>query len=105
MPTNPGSAVLPAPLMVRLRRITLMVPGAAVALSLITTPLALDARIEPSTPAQSMVIDLVIVTGPKPPESMQLISPPAAVLEIAPAKVLHGAVRLHGSISLPTPET
>jgi len=34
-----------------------------------------------------------------------LISPPAAVFEIAPAKVLHGAVRLHGLASLPTPET
>src|SRR3954468_5313213 len=36
---------------------------------------------------------------------MQLISPPWAVLEIAPAKVLHGAVRLHGLASSPTPET
>jgi len=34
-----------------------------------------------------------------------LISPPAAVFEIAPAKVLHGAVRLHGLTSSPTPET
>ncbi len=31
--------------------------------------------------------------------------PPAAVFEIAPAKVLHGAVRLHGLTSSPTPET
>src|SRR3954464_11231586 len=46
-----------------------------------------------------------IVTAPKPPGSRQLISPPAAVLEIAPAKVLHGAVRLHGLTSSPTPET
>src|SRR5204863_4779394 len=29
----------------------------------------------------------------------------AAVFEIASAKVLHGAVRLHGLASLPTPET
>jgi hypothetical protein len=34
-----------------------------------------------------------------------LISPPAAVFEIAPAKVLHGAVRLQGLTSSPTPET
>jgi hypothetical protein len=34
-----------------------------------------------------------------------LISPPAAVLLIAPAKVLHGAVRLHGLTSSPTPDT
>src|SRR5687768_6946633 len=52
-----------------------------------------------------MVIDLVIVTAPKPPGSRQLISPPAAVLVRAPAKVLHGAVRLHGLTSSPTPET
>jgi hypothetical protein len=34
-----------------------------------------------------------------------LISPPAAVLLIAPAKVWHGAVLLHGFASLPTPDT
>jgi hypothetical protein len=50
-------------------------------------------------------MDLVIVTAPKPPGSKQLISPPAAVFEIAPAKVLHGAVRLHGLTSSPTPDT
>src|SRR4029079_15600948 len=33
------------------------------------------------------------------------ISPPAAVLEIAPANVLHGAVRLQGLTSSPPPET
>src|SRR5689334_11148687 len=52
-----------------------------------------------------MLIDLVMVTEPKPPGSSTLISPPAAVFEIAPAKVLHGAVRLHGLASSPTPET
>ncbi|MGH6615015.1 hypothetical protein [Sphingomonas sp.] len=50
-------------------------------------------------------IDLVIVTVPKPPGSRQLISPPAAVLEMEPAKVLHGAVRLQGLASSPTPDT
>jgi hypothetical protein len=34
-----------------------------------------------------------------------LISPPAAVFEIAPAKVLQGAVRLQGLASSPTPDT
>jgi hypothetical protein len=34
-----------------------------------------------------------------------LISPLVAVFEIAPAKVLQGAVRLHGFRSSPTPET
>src|SRR6476619_700334 len=52
-----------------------------------------------------MLIDLVIVTPPKPPGSRTLISPLDAVLEIAPAKVLHGAVRLQGFASSPTPET
>src|SRR5262249_31552489 len=45
------------------------------------------------------------VTAPKPPGSSASISPPAAVFEMAPAKVLHGAVRLHGLASSPTPET
>src|ERR1044072_5407485 len=52
-----------------------------------------------------MVSDLLMATAPKPPGSRQLISPPAAVFEIAPANVLHGAVRLHGLTSSPTPET
>src|SRR5437870_6058287 len=46
-----------------------------------------------------------MVTPPKPPGSRQLISPLRAVLEMAPAKVLHGAVRLQGLASSPTPET
>src|SRR6478735_2901877 len=52
-----------------------------------------------------MVIDFVIVTLPNPPGSSTLISPPAAVFEIAPANVLQGAVRLQGLRSSPTPET
>src|SRR4051794_20156157 len=46
-----------------------------------------------------------MVTPPNPPGSRQLISPPLAVFEIAPANVLHGAVRLHGLTSSPTPDT
>src|SRR6266567_3450232 len=53
----------------------------------------------------SMVIDLVIVTAPNPAGSRASISPSVAVLEIAPAKVLQGAVRLHGLASSPTPDT
>src|ERR1051325_10288044 len=63
---------------------------------------------ETSTPASNVeriVIDFVMVTPPKPPGSRTLISPPPAVLEMAPAKVLHGAVRLQGFASSPTPET
>ena len=52
-----------------------------------------------------MVIDFVTLTAPKPPGSSTEISPPAAVLEIAPANVLQGAVRLHGLTSSPTPDT
>jgi hypothetical protein len=50
-------------------------------------------------------MDLVMVTAPNPPGSRTLISPAAAVFEIAPANVLQGAVRLHGLASSPTPET
>src|SRR5436305_8369302 len=56
-------------------------------------------------PPPSMVMALVMVTAPYPAGSSASISPPAAVLEIAPAKVLQGAVRLHGLASSPTPET
>src|SRR6266436_6522082 len=68
-------------------------------------PFVPDTR-TPAVPiSQEMVIDFVTVTAPKPPGSRQFISPAGAVLEIAPAKVLHGAVRLHGLTSSPTPET
>jgi len=74
------------------------------------TPAAITMALVPETrtPASNVeriVIDLVMVTPPNPPGSRTLISPPPAVLEIAPAKVLHGAVRLHGFASSPTPET
>jgi hypothetical protein len=48
---------------------------------------------------------LVIVTPPNPPGSKTEISPPVAVWVIVHAKVLQGAVRLHGLESLPVPET
>src|SRR5205807_9891464 len=70
------------------------------------TPGTAAARIDPiPVSLQLMVIALVMVTVPKPPGSRQLISPFVAVLEIAPAKVLQGAVRLHGLTSSPTPDT
>src|SRR2546423_1342256 len=99
--------VVPLPLIERLRKRTVIVLGVAVALSLTLTPVVPEARVEPK-PAPcvpSMVMDLVMVTAPKPPGSRQSISPPAAVFEMAPAKVLHGAVRLHGLTSWPTPAT
>jgi hypothetical protein len=64
-----------------------------------------ETRTPAVTPSQEIVIAFVIVTAPNPPGSRQLISPPGAVFEIAPAKVLQGAVRLHGLASSPTPET
>jgi hypothetical protein len=68
-------------------------------------PFVPAAAIPPRVSTQSIVIDLVIVTLPKPPGSRQLISPLTAVFEIAPGKVLQGAVRLQGLMSSPTPET
>src|SRR5580658_9064532 len=68
-------------------------------------PFVPETRTPASTPTHLIAIDLVMVTAPKPPGSRQLISPAAAVLEIAPAKVLQGAVRLQGLASSPTPET
>src|SRR5258708_5363873 len=86
-------------LIFRLRRIT-----APVGL-LMTTPLPAPTRIPPGPESQSIVMALVMVTCPKPPGSRQSISPFTAVFEMAPAKVLHGAVRLHGLASSPTPDT
>src|SRR3954468_14156699 len=88
------------PWITRLRSTTL-----SLAPALTITPLAPEFRMPPALVPQSIVIDLVIVTAPNPPGSRQSISPPAAVLEMAPAKVLQGAVRLHGFASSPTPDT
>src|SRR6266404_5273471 len=69
-------------------------------------PLTPDDRTDATMPPPpSIVIDLVIVTAPKPPGSRASISPGDAVFEMAPAKVLQGAVRLHGLTSSPTPDT
>ncbi len=94
------------PLKLMLRNRTVLRASAALKLSKgMLTPLVPALRIEANTSWQSMVIDLVMVTAPKPPGSRQLISPLSAVFEMAPAKVLHGAVRLQGLASSPTPET
>src|SRR5215510_10640065 len=77
----------------------------SVAAALMTIPLTREARIEANVPVPSRVIDLVMVTAPKPPGSNASISPQAAVFEMAPAQVLQGAVRLQGFASSPTPET
>lgn len=72
---------------------------------LMKMPLVPAASTLPRLPWLTMAIDLVMVTAPKPPGSRTLISPPAAVFEMAPANVLHGAVRLQGLASSPTPDT
>src|SRR6266511_5734987 len=92
--------VVPAPLMSMLRRMILWVVSA-----LTTTPWTPDDRMLPSVPVQSIWISFVIVTAPNPPGSRQLMMPGLAVFEIAPAKVLQGAVRLQGLPSSPRPET
>src|SRR6516162_4947604 len=91
----------PAPFMRRLRNVTTSVGRAATLM-----PLVPDARtLATCPPPPSIVRLLVIVSAPKPPGSRASISPPGAVFEIAPANVLHGAVRLHGLASSPTPDT
>ena len=77
MPINP----LPTPLIDRFRKFT-VIPA-----PLMLMPFVPAARIEPKVPPQSIVIDFVTVTAPKPPGSRQSISPLGAVLQIAPANV------------------
>src|SRR5258707_1290870 len=100
MPFRPATGAPRMPLILRFRRVTVPAPAE------IAIPFVPAARTDATwPPPPSIVMDFVIVTAPKPPGSKTLISPPVAVLEIAPAKVLQGAVRLHGSASLPVPET
>src|SRR5215213_4610279 len=84
---------------------TLRMTTSSVAAALMIRPVIVAARMPPATPVQSTVIDFVMVRAPNPPGSRQSISPPGAVFEIAPEKVLQGAVRLHGLTSSPTPDT
>ena len=63
------------------------------------------AEMPPAYGPPPMMMDFVMVTVPKPPGSSASIYPKADVLEMAPAQVWHGAVRLQGLASLPTPDT
>src|SRR4051812_44504601 len=99
------STLVPAPLIWRLRSVTVLVWGAANEVMLMMTPCTPEERMLACVPTPLIVIGLVMVTVPKPPGSSASISPPAAVFEIAPAHVLHGAGRLPGFTSSPTPET
>jgi hypothetical protein len=76
--------------MSRPRRVTIEPADA-----LTVIPLVPAATTPASVYSHWIATDLVIVNAPKPPPSMQLISPPVAVFEMAPAKVLQGAVRVH----------
>jgi hypothetical protein len=96
MPSSP----LQAPFIDMPRKITSVVD-----IPFTMTPFTREAVIPASVPSPLIVMDLVIVTAPKPPGSSTEISPQVAVFEIAPAKVLQGAVRLHGLASSPTPDT
>src|SRR5262249_40662596 len=94
-PANP----VPSPSNASPRSTTLEPAGACT-----TIPFVPETR-TPAMQHASIEMDLVIVTAPNPPGSSTSISPPVAVFEIAPAKVLHGAVRLQGLASSPTPDT
>src|SRR4029079_10007719 len=74
-------------------------------LPLMVTPETPLAVMSPSRPPPSRVIDLVTTTLPKLPRSSTDTPPPAVVLTTAPAKVLHGRVRLHGLASSPAADT
>src|SRR5882757_4759855 len=75
--------------------------------ALIVMASAPDAALTPAvpTPSFTMLIDLVMTSGPKPPGSSTSISPPAAVWVMAKAKVRHGCVRVQAPLSLPVPDT
>src|SRR6266550_4563055 len=99
---------VPAPWIDRPRRVTDLRTSAGSVMFMMTPlnpPLEDPLRMPAITGVPSMVIDLIMVTAPNPPESRQLISPSFAVFEMAPAKVLQGAVRLQGLRSSPTPDT
>jgi len=72
--------------------------------ALIVIPEIPAAEMPPAFGPPSIVTDFVMVTVPKPPGSSASISPNADVFEMAPAQVLHGAVRLQGLASSPTPD-
>jgi hypothetical protein len=80
--------------------LTLSVAAALTLMPFVKQPVML-----PSLPSDTIEMDFVIVTAPNPPGSRTLISPLGAVFEMAPAKVLQGAVREHGFASSPTPDT
>src|SRR5690349_23846960 len=101
MPARPE----PMPLIFRFRSVTTSGQVLVVLVTLTTMPFVPDTSTDANIPPPSMVIGLVMVTAPYGPGSITLISPQSAVFEIAPANVLHGAVRLQGLASSPTPET
>src|SRR5262249_51397453 len=85
-----------------LRRITGWLLGG---LMLMLMPLVPVPRMCAIAGGPMIEIGFVIVRAPNPPGSRALMMPFAAVLLIAPANVLHGAVREQGFASSPTPDT
>src|SRR4249920_1110234 len=85
-------APVSTPLKLMLRRRTVLRTSAALKLSNgMFTPLVPLLRIEAKTSWQSMVIDVVMVTAPKPPGSRQLISPFSVEVHVATRVDRHGA--------------
>src|SRR4051812_46772798 len=101
MPFSPAFPDGPRPWNWMLRNVTTSVAPATTLMPLVPA----TSTLATCPPPPSIVIALLIVTAPKPPGSRASISPPAAVFEMAPAKVLQGAVRLQGLASSPTPDT
>src|SRR5579871_1649490 len=97
IPLNPS----PTPLSLRFCNFTTSFGPAATFMAFVPT-----AKTDATwPPPPSIVIDLVIGNVPNPPGSRTSISPPGAVFDMAPAKVLHGAARLQGLLSSPRPDT
>src|SRR6185295_2601790 len=105
MPLMPVSApVINSPRMRTIRGSLLVWVGAVIGISIVI-PVASCARMDAGTPVPSIVIDFLIITGAKPPASSTVITPALAVFGSAPAKDLHGDVRLQGLESSPVPDT
>src|SRR5262245_47333562 len=68
------------------------------------TPPNVFPRIVAPVATQSIVIDLVMLTGPYSPASGHVRTPRGAVVSCAAWNVAHGAVRVQ-SVPLPVPDT
>src|ERR1700674_33532 len=92
---------LPSPSMSSPSSTTLSVAAALIVIPFVPA----DTSLPPSIESQRIVIDLVMVTGPKSPALTQLISPRATVIPWANWNVRQGNATVQGLPSLPVPET